>query len=199
MLCILGNCEAQIWRRVELRHQKAISAEDFRSLARISTAYSKSQFIWCLAPSTAKQNSAGWFWNRIRCMRRRQVIIINLEVGVQGNYVGQGVSVLAIVRSELVLLDMVFWKKTKNTADSFKSKKAKMILLSGGKPFNGFMSWVLVSMPITNTQVMFQLFATKFSKVLTGYVYHSAFHGIKLWPSPGICNLGWAWRHCSSY
>ncbi|MFT6405110.1 MAG: RND family efflux transporter MFP subunit [Marinomonas primoryensis] len=136
-------------RRVELRHQKAISAEDLES-ARISTAIAKANYDL----AQAQQATAQLNLDRTQVYAPATGHIINLNLR-QGNYVGQGVSVLAIVRSDSFYVTGYF-EETKIPLIHL-NQKAKMILLSGGKPLTGHVVSVGKAIANTNTQSNGQL------------------------------------------
>lgn len=136
-------------RRTALLSQKAISAEDLEA-SRISTEIAKANYDLAVA----QQESAQLNLDRTKVYAPVSGNIINLNLR-QGNYVGQGASVFAIVQSNSFYVTAYF-EETKIPLVHL-NQQAKITLLSGGKPLNGHVVSIGKAIANTNTQSNGQL------------------------------------------
>ncbi|MBJ7552993.1 HlyD family secretion protein [Marinomonas spartinae] len=136
-------------RRSELSRQKAISVEDLQS-SRISAEVDKAKYDL----AKAEQESAQINLNRTQVYAPVSGYIINLNLH-QGNYVGQGKPVFAIVKSDSFYITGYF-EETKIPLIHL-NQKAKITLLSGGKPLTGHVVSIGKAIADTNTQSNGQL------------------------------------------
>ena len=136
-------------RRTALLSQKAISAEDLES-SRISTEIAKANYDL----ATAQQVTAQLNLDRTQVYAPVSGHIINLNLR-QGNYVGQGASVFAIVKSDSFYVTGYF-EETKIPLVHL-NQQAKITLLSGGKPLTGHVVSIGKAIANTNTQSNGQL------------------------------------------
>ena len=136
-------------RRVELKSQKAISEEDLEA-TRISTKIAEANYQLAKAEQTLAQLNLDR--THITAPVSGQVINLNLR---QGNYVGQGVSVFAIVQADSFYVTGYF-EETKIPL-IYPNQKAKIALLSAGEPLTGHVVSVGKAIANTNTQSNGQL------------------------------------------
>ncbi|WP_219702244.1 efflux RND transporter periplasmic adaptor subunit [Marinomonas lutimaris] len=136
-------------RRTALLSQKAISAEDLES-SRISTEIAKANYDLAVAQQATAQLNLDR--TQVRAPVSGHIINLNLR---QGNYVGQGASVFAIVRSDSFYVTGYF-EETKIPLVHL-NQEAKITLLSGGKPLTGHVVSVGKAIANTNTQSNGQL------------------------------------------
>lgn len=136
-------------RRTSLRSQKAISEEDLES-SRINTEIAKANYNL----AKAKQESAQLNLDRTEITAPVSGDIINLNLR-QGNYVAQGASVFAIVKKSSFYVTGYF-EETKIPLIHL-NQKAKVTLLSGGKPLTGEVVSIGKAIANTNTQSNGQL------------------------------------------
>ena len=136
-------------RRSVLIRQKAISAEDLES-SRITTDIAKANYDL----AQAQQATAQLNFDRTQVYAPVTGYIINLNLR-QGNYVRQGASVLAIVRSDSFYVTGYF-EETKMPLIHL-NQQAKVTLLSGGKPLTGHVVSIGKAIANTNTQSNGQL------------------------------------------
>ncbi|MGB0781770.1 MAG: efflux RND transporter periplasmic adaptor subunit [Marinomonas sp.] len=131
-------------RRTALLSQKAISAEDLEE-SRISTEIAKANYDLAVAQQAAAQLNL----DRTHVFAPVSGHIINLNLR-QGNYVGQGASVFAIVQSGSFYVTGYF-EETKIPLVRL-GQQAKVTLLSGGKPLSGRVVSVGKAIANSNTQ-----------------------------------------------
>jgi RND family efflux transporter MFP subunit len=136
-------------RRTALLSQKAISAEDLES-SRISTEIAKANYDLAVAQQATAQLNLDR--TQVRAPVSGHIINLNLR---QGNYVGQGSAVFAIVRSDSFYVTGYF-EETKIPLVHL-NQEAKITLLSGGKPLTGHVVSVGKAIANTNTQSNGQL------------------------------------------
>lgn len=136
-------------RRTALLSQKAISAEDLES-SRISTEIAKANYDLAVA----QQSTAQLNLDRTQVHAPVSGHIINLNLR-EGNYVGQGASVFAIVQSDSFYVTGYF-EETKIPLVHL-NQQAKITLLSGGKPLTGHVVSIGKAIANTNTQSNGQL------------------------------------------
>lgn len=136
-------------RRTSLRSQKAISEEDLES-SRINTEIAKANYNL----AKAKQESAQLNLDRTEITAPVSGDIINLNLR-QCNYVAQGASVFAIVKKSSFYVTGYF-EETKIPLIHL-NQKAKVTLLSGGKPLTGEVVSIGKAIANTNTQSNGQL------------------------------------------
>ncbi len=136
-------------RRTALLSQKAISAEDLES-SRISTEIAKANYDLAVAQQATAQLNL----DRTQVHAPVSGHIINLNLR-QGNYVGQGASVFAIVQSDSFYVTGYF-EETKIPLVHL-NQQAKITLLSGGKPLTGHVVSIGKAIANTNTQSNGQL------------------------------------------
>jgi len=131
-------------RRTALLSQKAISAEDLEA-SRISTEIAKANYDLAVA----KQETAQLNLDRTEVYAPVSGHIINLNLR-QGNYVGQGSPVFAIVQSDSFYVTAYF-EETKIPLVHL-NQEAKITLLSGGKPLTGEVVSIGKAIANSNTQ-----------------------------------------------
>lgn len=136
-------------RRTALLSQKAISAEDLES-SRISTEIAKANYDLAVAQQATAQLNLDR--TQVRAPVSGHIINLNLR---QGNYVGQGSSVFAIVRSDSFYVTGYF-EETKIPLVHL-NQEARITLLSGGKPLTGHVVSIGKAIANTNTQSNAQL------------------------------------------
>jgi RND family efflux transporter MFP subunit len=136
-------------RRTALLSQKAISAEDLEA-SRISTEIAKANYDLAVAQQEAAQLN----FDRTKVYAPVSGHIINLNLR-QGNYVGQGSPVFAIVQSDSFYVTAYF-EETKIPLIHL-NQQAKITLLSGGKPLTGQVVSIGKAIANTNTQSNGQL------------------------------------------
>ncbi len=136
-------------RRVELKTQKAISEEDLE-LTRINRNIAKANYDLAKTDQDLAQLNV----DRTEVVAPVSGQIINLNLR-QGNYIGQGVSVFAIVKSNSFYVTGYF-EETKIPL-IYENQQAKIALLSGGKQLTGHVVSVGKAIANTNTQSNSQL------------------------------------------
>ena len=136
-------------RRVALNTQKAISEEDLE-LTRINRNIAKASYDL----AKTEQDLAQLNVDRTEVVAPVSGQIINLNL-CQGNYIAQGVSVFAIVKSDSFYVTGYF-EETKIPL-IHENQQAKIALLSGGKQLTGRVVSVGKAIANTNTQSNSQL------------------------------------------
>ncbi|MEL0659962.1 HlyD family secretion protein [Psychromonas arctica] len=136
-------------RRVALNTQKAISEEDLE-LTRINRNIAKASYDL----AKTEQDLAQLNVDRTEIVASVSGQIINLNLR-QGNYIAQGVSVFAIVKSDSFYVTGYF-EETKIPL-IHENQQAKIALLSGGKQLTGHVVSVGKAIANTNTQSNSQL------------------------------------------
>ncbi|WP_025564887.1 HlyD family secretion protein [Psychromonas sp. SP041] len=136
-------------RRVALNTQKAISEEDLE-LTRINRNIAKASYDL----AKTEQDLAQLNVDRTEVVAPVSGQIINLNLR-QGNYIAQGVSVFAIVKSDSFYVTGYF-EETKIPL-IHENQQAKIALLSGGKQLTGHVVSVGKAIANTNTQSNSQL------------------------------------------
>ena len=136
-------------RRVALNTQKAISEEDLE-LTRINRNIAKASYDL----AKTEQDLAQLNVDRTEVVAPVSGQIINLNLR-QGNYIAQGVSVFAIVKSDSFYVTGYF-EETKIPL-IHENQQAKIALLSGGKQLTGRVVSVGKAIANTNTQSNSQL------------------------------------------
>lgn len=130
-------------RRKKLTDEEAISKEDLET-ARINTELDKANYDLALA----QLRSAKIDLERTRVLAPESGHIINLTLR-QGNYVNQGNPVLAIVKQNSFYVTGYF-EETKLPLIHI-GQKAKVTLMSGGKPLEGHVSSIGRAIANSNT------------------------------------------------
>ena len=136
-------------RRLALNKQRAISEEDLE-LTRINKDISKANYDLAKTEQAIAQLNLDR--TDVVAPVAGQVINLNLR---QGNYIGQGASVFAIVRSDSFYVTGYF-EETKIPL-IYPNQEAKISLLSGGKQLTGHVTNVGKAIANTNTQSNSQL------------------------------------------
>ena len=136
-------------RREALNNQKAISEEGLE-LTRINKNIAKANYDLAKTEQALAQLNVDR--TEIVAPVSGQVINLNLR---QGNYIGQGVSVFAIVKSDSFYVTGYF-EETKVPL-IYENQEAQIALLSGGKKLTGHVVSVGKAIANTNTQSNSQL------------------------------------------
>ncbi|WP_299665835.1 HlyD family secretion protein [uncultured Psychromonas sp.] len=136
-------------RREPLNNQKAISEEGLE-LTRINKNIAKANYDLAKTEQALAQLNVDR--TEIVAPVSGQVINLNLR---QGNYIGQGVSVFAIVKSDSFYVTGYF-EETKVPL-IYENQEAQIALLSGGKKLTGHVVSVGKAIANTNTQSNSQL------------------------------------------
>ena len=136
-------------RRQPLNNQKAISEEGLE-LTRINKNIAKANYDLAKTEQALAQLNVDR--TEIVAPVSGQVINLNLR---QGNYIGQGVSVFAIVKSDSFYVTGYF-EETKVPL-IYENQEAQIALLSGGKKLTGHVVSVGKAIANTNTQSNSQL------------------------------------------
>ncbi|WP_166372210.1 HlyD family secretion protein [Psychromonas sp. SA13A] len=136
-------------RREALNNQKAISEEGLE-LTRINRNIAKANYDLAKTEQALAQLNVDR--TEVVAPVSGQVINLNLR---QGNYIGQGVSVFAIVKSDSFYVTGYF-EETKVPL-IYENQEAQIALLSGGKKLTGHVVSVGKAIANTNTQSNSQL------------------------------------------
>ncbi|MEJ6080507.1 HlyD family secretion protein [Vibrio sp. 1-Bac 57] len=136
-------------RREALNNQKAISEEGLE-LTRINKNIAKANYDLAKTEQALAQLNVDR--TEVVAPVSGQVINLNLR---QGNYIGQGVSVFAIVKSDSFYVTGYF-EETKVPL-IYENQEAQIALLSGGKKLTGHVVSVGKAIANTNTQSNSQL------------------------------------------
>lgn len=136
-------------RREALNNQKAISEEGLE-LTRINRNIAKANYDLAKTEQALAQLNVDR--TEIVAPVSGQVINLNLR---QGNYIGQGISVFAIVKSDSFYVTGYF-EETKVPL-IYENQEAQIALLSGGKKLTGHVVSVGKAIANTNTQSNSQL------------------------------------------
>ena len=136
-------------RRQPLNNQKAISEEGLE-LTRINRNIAKANYDLAKTEQALAQLNVDR--TEIVAPVSGQVINLNLR---QGNYIGQGISVFAIVKSDSFYVTGYF-EETKVPL-IYENQEAQIALLSGGKKLTGHVVSVGKAIANTNTQSNSQL------------------------------------------
>ena len=136
-------------RREALNNQKAISEEGLE-LTRINKNIAKANYDLAKTEQALAQLNVDR--TEVVAPVSGQVINLNLR---QGNYIGQGVSVFAIVKSDSFYVTGYF-EETKVSL-IYENQEAQIALLSGGKKLTGHVVSVGKAIANTNTQSNSQL------------------------------------------